>query len=82
MLGRNYGAHRPRFYRRSGAPPSLPDRSVITLGFRPEGGDLVVFGTTKMARVTGLKLDALTHGDLPFEVRRSREAHLRQRNHR
>ena len=47
-------------------PQALPDRSVLTLGFRPEGGDLVVMGTTKMPRVTGLKLDALTHGDLPF----------------
>jgi mono/diheme cytochrome c family protein len=47
-------------------PQALPDGSVITLGFRPEGGDLVVLGATKMAGVTGLRLDALTHGDLPF----------------
>ena len=47
-------------------PRALPDHSVITLGFRPEGGDLVVMGTTKMPRVTGMRLDALTHGDLPF----------------
>jgi hypothetical protein len=47
-------------------PEALPDRSVLTLGFRPEGGDLVVTSTTKMPQVTGLKLDALTHGDLPF----------------
>src|SRR4051812_8928147 len=47
-------------------PQALPDRSVLTLGFRPEGGDLVVMGATKMTQVTGLKLDALTYGDLPF----------------
>jgi hypothetical protein len=47
-------------------PQALPDHSVITLGFRPEGGDLVVMGTTNLPRVTGLRLDALTHGDLPF----------------
>lgn len=47
-------------------PQALPDHSVITLGFRPESGDVVVFGTTKMPQVTGMSLDALTHGDLPF----------------
>jgi hypothetical protein len=47
-------------------PQALPDKSVITLGFRPESGELVVTGTTKMRRVTAMKLDALTHGDLPF----------------
>jgi hypothetical protein len=47
-------------------PQALPDHSVITLGFRPEGGDLVVMGTTNTPSITGLRLDALTHGDLPF----------------
>jgi len=47
-------------------PQALPDRSVITLGFRPESGDVVVHSTTNMSRITALRLDALTHGDLPF----------------
>jgi hypothetical protein len=47
-------------------PQALPDHSVITLGFRPEGGDLVVKGETNIAPISGLRLEALTHGDLPF----------------
>jgi len=47
-------------------PEALPDHSVLTLGFRPTVGDLVVMGTTNDARVTALRLEALTHGDLPF----------------
>jgi hypothetical protein len=47
-------------------PSALPDHSVITLGFRPEAGHLVVMGETKTTGVTSLRLDALTHGDLPF----------------
>ena len=56
----------PEFLGGLAHPQALPDHSVITLGFRPEGGDLVVMGTAKMSRVAGLRLDALTHGDLPF----------------
>ena len=56
----------PEFLGGLAHPQALDDGSVITLGFRPEGGDLVVMGTTKMSRVTGMRLDALTHGDLPF----------------
>jgi mono/diheme cytochrome c family protein len=47
-------------------PVALPDNSVITLGFRPESGDLVVTSKTELHGLTGLRLDALTHGDLPF----------------
>ena len=47
-------------------PEALPDHSVITLGFRPDGGDLVVMGETDKTQITSLQLDALTHGDLPF----------------
>ena len=47
-------------------PVALPDRSVITLGFRPEGGDLVLTSTSDKNHITALRLDALTHGDLPF----------------
>jgi Protein of unknown function (DUF1553)/Protein of unknown function (DUF1549)/Planctomycete cytochrome C len=56
----------PEFLGGLAHPQALPDGSVITLGFRPEGGDLVVMGTTNMPRVTSIRLDALTHGDLPF----------------
>jgi mono/diheme cytochrome c family protein len=47
-------------------PEALPDHSVITLGFRPTVGDLVVMGSTEAAQVTALRFEALTHGDLPF----------------
>src|SRR5262249_16907198 len=47
-------------------PEVLPDRTVMTLGFRPEGGDLNLTTETKLPHVTALRLDALTHGDLPF----------------
>jgi hypothetical protein len=47
-------------------PQALPDNSVITLGFRPENGDLVVMGESALEKVTALRLDALTHGDMPF----------------
>lgn len=47
-------------------PEALPDKSVMTLGFRPTVGDLVVMAETDAAQVTALRLEALTHGDLPF----------------
>lgn len=47
-------------------PDRLPDNSVLTLGFRPSEGDLWVTADTKLAAATGLRLEALTHGDLPF----------------
>jgi hypothetical protein len=47
-------------------PDKLPDNSVLTLGFRPSEGDLWVTADTKLAGATGLRLEALTHGDLPF----------------
>lgn len=47
-------------------PERLPDNSVLTLGFRPSEGDLWVTADAKTLGVTGLRLEALTHGDLPF----------------
>lgn len=47
-------------------PEELPDHSIITLGFRPSGGDLRVLGRTSRTNLTGLRLEAMTHGDLAF----------------
>jgi hypothetical protein len=47
-------------------PEKLPDNSVLTLGFRPSDGDLYVIAETKQSNITGLRLEALTHGDLAF----------------
>jgi hypothetical protein len=48
-------------------PEAMKDQSVITLGFRPTVGELWMVATNLGAdRPTGLRLEALTHGDLPF----------------
>jgi hypothetical protein len=47
-------------------PDIMPDASVLTLGFRLNDGTLYVVADTQEKSVTGLRLDALTHGDLPF----------------
>ena len=47
-------------------PEKLPDKSILTLGFRPTVGELVVTITNPPANIRGLRFDALTHGDLPF----------------
>ena len=47
-------------------PEKMPDDSILTLGFRPSDGELWVIADTKLTNVTGLRLEALTHGDLPF----------------
>lgn len=47
-------------------PEKLLDASILTLGFRPSNGELRVFGHTTRTNLTGLRLEALTHGDLPF----------------
>ena len=48
-------------------PEVLPDDSVLTLGFRPTSGELILTSTTNQTDLRGLRLEALTHGDLPFE---------------
>jgi hypothetical protein len=47
-------------------PEKLPDKSILTLGFRPTVGELFLVITNPPAGMRGLRLDALTHGDLPF----------------
>ena len=47
-------------------PEKLPDDSILTLGFRPSDGELYVTADAKLPDPTGLRLEALTHGDLPF----------------
>ncbi len=47
-------------------PEKLPDKSILTLGYRLPNGELFVVTTSPPARMTGLRLDALTHGDLPM----------------
>ncbi len=47
-------------------PETRPDNCVMTLGFRPGDGDLVVYSDTKQTNLTALRLETLTHGDLPF----------------
>ena len=48
-------------------PDILPDNSVLSLGFRPTSGELYVITRTALTNATGLRLEALTHGDLPFD---------------
>ena len=47
-------------------PQVLPDDSVLTLGFRPTDGDMIIRSELKRTGITGLRLETLTHGDLPF----------------
>jgi hypothetical protein len=47
-------------------PEAQKDNSVLTLGFRANDGDLWLYADTKETNLTGLRLEALTHGDLPF----------------
>lgn len=47
-------------------PNILPDDSVLSLGFRPTYGELYFLAQTTLTNATGLRLEALTHGDLPF----------------
>jgi hypothetical protein len=47
-------------------PVAQKDNSVITLGFRANDGELWTYADTKETNLTGLRLEALTDGDLPF----------------
>ncbi|MSR32357.1 MAG: DUF1549 domain-containing protein [Gemmataceae bacterium] len=47
-------------------PDILPDGSILTLGFRPSDAVLVIQLDAKGNNHAGLRLEALTHGDLPF----------------
>ena len=45
-------------------PVQLEDRSILMLGHT--SGDVFFVGTPKLENVTGLQLEILNHGDLPF----------------
>lgn len=47
-------------------PEKLPDKSILTLGHRPFRGELFIIAEPNLTGVTGLRMEALTHGDLPF----------------
>jgi hypothetical protein len=47
-------------------PEKQKDKSILTLGFRPTTGELWVTGITRETNITGLRIEALTHGDLPY----------------
>jgi Protein of unknown function (DUF1553)/Protein of unknown function (DUF1549)/Planctomycete cytochrome C len=47
-------------------PEVLPDQSVLTLGHRPTAGNMWVYAECRQTNITGIRLEALTHGDLPF----------------
>ncbi|MGZ8939627.1 MAG: PSD1 and planctomycete cytochrome C domain-containing protein, partial [Limisphaerales bacterium] len=47
-------------------PEKQKDKSILTLGFRPTVGELWVSAMISETNITGLRLEALTHGDLPF----------------
>ncbi len=47
-------------------PEELPDHSVLVLGHPTGSGEMYVTGKPPLDGVTGLRLEALTHGDLPY----------------
>jgi hypothetical protein len=47
-------------------PSVLPDGSILTLGHRTVSGDVHLFAEPKVEGVSGIRLEILTHGDLPF----------------
>jgi hypothetical protein len=47
-------------------PEKQRDKSIMTLGFRPTVGELWVTAMVSATNITGMRLEALTHGDLPF----------------
>ena len=47
-------------------PQKLADQSVVILGHPTTTGEMYVRGTPEFNGVTGLRIEALTYGDLPF----------------
>ncbi|MBJ43045.1 MAG: hypothetical protein CMJ80_07160 [Planctomycetaceae bacterium] len=47
-------------------PTTLPDESILTLGHPTSSDDLYMTTEPKIEGVRGLRLEILTHGDLPF----------------
>jgi mono/diheme cytochrome c family protein len=47
-------------------PTREPDDSVLTLGHPTTNGDIFIIGEPEIKNLTGLRLEALTHKELPF----------------
>ncbi len=47
-------------------PEILADDSILTLGHPTTSGDIHLFAEPELKNVTGLRLEVLTHGDLPM----------------
>jgi hypothetical protein len=47
-------------------PAILDDGSILTLGHRTNTGDVHLFASPSVEGVTGLRLEILRHGDLPY----------------
>lgn len=47
-------------------PDVLPDHSVLTLGHPTSRGDLHFYAEPKVENATGVRIEVLTHGDLPM----------------
>ena len=47
-------------------PAPLPDKSILTLGHRTVSGDNYIITSPSVTNVTGVRLEILTHRDLPF----------------
>jgi len=47
-------------------PERLPDNSFLTLGHPTTKGDIFIVATPNLAGATGLRLEALCHGDLEY----------------
>jgi mono/diheme cytochrome c family protein len=47
-------------------PRELADHSIVVLGNPTVLGEMYIVGSPKLDKVTGLRLEALTYGDLPF----------------
>ncbi|MBI5758092.1 MAG: PSD1 domain-containing protein [Planctomycetales bacterium] len=48
-------------------PTTLPDKSILTLGHRTVSGDVHLIAQPIVKEVTGIRLEVLSHGDLPFD---------------
>ncbi len=47
-------------------PTMLPDKSILTLGHRTISGDVHIIAQPQVQDATGIRLEILRHGDLPF----------------
>lgn len=47
-------------------PEILADKSILTLGHRTVSGDVHLIARPKVEAATGMRIEILTHGDLPF----------------